>query len=186
MKKVIQDTKLHDHTCLMFNDQIEFLHCLVPFLREGLKKNEKCLIVADDISRQDIVKRFKLLFRKKDGDLKKADVSNNITVELFKNVYLNDGTFNMEKTGSYYLSQVKEAIDNGYSGLRVFAELSSSLKYLINHNDFLTWEKKADGFFSHNKLLAVCSYNKKLFTDKYISKALKIHPIDIDIIGTRL
>lgn len=186
MKKPIQEIKLRDHTCLMFSNKIEFLHCLVPFLREGLKKNEKCLIVIDDISRQDIVNRFKLLFREKNSDFNQMSTLSNITIEYFKNVYLTDNRFDMERTGSYYLTQVKEAIENGYNGLRVFVEIGSSLKYLINLDDFLSWETKADDFFPHNNLIAVCAYNKKLFSDDYINKAVKIHPIDIDIIGTRL
>ena len=40
MKKAIRELELCDHTFLLFNDQMEFMHCLIPFIREGINKNQ--------------------------------------------------------------------------------------------------------------------------------------------------
>ena len=74
----------------------------------------------------------------------------------------------------------------GFSGVRVFAEISISVKNIIQPEHFLRWEQFADKLFPENKFLAVCAYNKNYFSEQYISKITHVHPIEIDLISTRL
>ena len=185
MKKSVHDISLHDHTCLIFSNQVEFFHCAIPFLREGIKKNEKCCLVVDNITREDVIRNLKYLFKEQAFDLQK--MLPYITIENTKNIYIPDNKFNIERTIDLYLSNVKKAItEEGYTGLRAFVELSSTLEKYIDLEGFQIWEKYADQHFKDNKFLAVCAYNKKLFSDEYILKTINAHPIEIDIITTRL
>ncbi len=185
LHKPIQEVQLHDHTCLFFNTQIEFFHCAVPFINEGLKKNEKCLIVIDNIKHDEVIQNLKYLFREINNPFEEVAKTKSIIIEEFKNIYLQEGLFNIEKTLKTYIDLIHNAKIEGYKGLRVFAELSDSLKNLIEPNEFLEWEKLADQYFESNDFIAVCAYNKKCFSSSYISKALKIHPIEINSIKTR-
>ena len=98
--KPIQEVKIHDHTCLVFSSQREFFHCAIPFIREGLKNNEKCLIIIDEITKEDVLRNFNFVFR--EGPIPSDDFGTNgrISIEYFKNIYLQDGTFDMEKTAN--------------------------------------------------------------------------------------
>ena len=181
MQKSIQETKLHDHTFLIFRDKIEFVHCLVPFITSGLKQNERCLIVIDEITREDILKSFKYAFR---GGINPFNELNKgaIIIEQFINVYKNNSSFSTEHNLQYYKSEIEKSIQDGYNGLRVFAEVSSR----INPEEFIKWEKEADKHFNSNKFLAVCAYNQKYFGNGHVSKIKAAHPIEIDVIRTRL
>ena len=185
MKKSVQDLSMHDHTCLAFSNQVEFFHCAIPFLREGINNNEKCYLILDDITREEAIRNFKYIFKEQAFDLQKT--LSYITIENMRNIYLPDNKFIMERTRDLYLSTIKKTIaEEGYTGLRAFVELSSTLKKSMNLEEFQIWEKYADQYFKDNKFLAVCAYNKKLFPDEYISKVVNVHPIEIDIINTRL
>ena len=186
MLKTIQETKMHDHTCLLFNNNLEFFHCAIPFITEGLKNNEKCFVIVDEIKREEVLKNFKYLFR--DGRNPFEGLGKNSRIEIlhFKDVYLIDGFFNAERTIENYLAITEQAIVSGFSGVRVFAEISSSLKNLTNKKEFLLYEEKVDNYFSNHNFLAVCAYNKKCFPDDFLSKISRIHPIEIDLLRTRL
>lgn len=184
--KTIQEVKEEDHSCLIYNSNLEFLHCLVPFIREGLKKNEKCLIVLDEIKREDIIRSFKHIYR--EGPIPASDFCPNgrITIEQFQNIYLENNVFNAEDTLKKYLKILQFSLKEGYRGLRAFVEVSTSAKEIIKSETFLEWEKYADNCFKNSNFQAVCAYNKKCFSDDYISKVISTHPVQIDSIGTRL
>lgn len=185
MKKSIQEVKLYDHTCLIFNSQIELFHCAIPFIREGLKKNEKCLIIIDDISREEVLRNFKFLFIEGKNPFEELLDNGRIVIENFKNVYLSDGKFDIWKTKENYLNCASKVILEGFSGLRAFVEVSNSMKHLINEDNFLRWELFINPHFKDYNFLAVCAYNKKYFSDDYISKVKNAHSVEIDLIGTR-
>lgn len=187
--KTIQELDKHEHTCLIYSTNLEFMHCLIPFVREGLKKNERCLIVLDEIKREDIIRGFKHIYR--EGPIPAEDLSptGRISIELFKNIYLKNGSFSMEETMKHYINSTKKAIDDGYTGFRVFAEISNSAKDIIGTTEFLKWEEYADKCLKQIKgenFQAVCAYNKKYFNDERIEQIIKSHPVQIDLLGTRL
>lgn len=184
--KTIQELKTHDHTCLIFNSTVEFFHCAVPFVRNGLKNNEKCYVVIDDLTRGDVLRNFKNVF--KDGHLPIEEFGDQgrIKIEYFKDIYLVDGVFDIERTINNYVEITKKITSGGYNGVRVFAEISSSLKKIVNQYDFLVYEGKVDKYFPENNFLAVCAYNKKYFSNNYVSEILKAHPIEVDVLKTRL
>ena len=186
MKKAIRELELCDHTFLLFNDQMEFMHCLIPFIREGINKNQKCMIVTDEIKREDIIRNFKLLFS---PSLNPFDyLASNKTIEIcnFNSVYLQEGKFDIWKLKEKYLGVANDCLKEGFTGLRVFAEISSSMKKLVNEENFYKWETFIDNYFKSENFLAVCAYNKKYFSAKYTDKMCKAHPIEIDLVKTRL
>lgn len=184
--KTIQQIKKDDHSCLIYNSKVEFLHCLIPFVREGIKKNEKCLIVLDEIQREDIIRSFKHIYR--EGPIPASDFCPNgrITIEKFQSIYFKEKEFSMESTIKLYLDFTKQALEEGYSGARTFVEVSSSIKELIKENVFLEWEKYGDKYFHNSNFQAVCAYDKKHFSAEFLEQIQHIHPINIDLIGTRL
>ena len=185
MQKSIQEIKSHDHTCLIFKNELEFFHCVIPFIIEGLKNNEKCYLVIDDISREEVLRNFKYLFRNGQNPLNIATFKNEIVIEDFKNIYLKKGYFETSSALESYISILERTKSEGFNGLRVFAEISSSLSKLTNTEDFLTYEADADKCFEKNNFLAVCAYNQKYFSNEYLLKVKKIHPIEIDLLKTR-
>jgi len=184
--RTIQELKIHDHTCLIFNNTAEFFHCAVPFVRGGLNNNEKCYVIIDDITREDVLRNFKNLFKNGQIPIEEFNHNGRIKIEHFKNIYLMDGVFDMERTIKNYIELTKKMIQEGFSGVRVIAEISSSLKDLINQYDFLTYESNVDKYFPENNFLAICAYSKKHFSTNYLSEILKVHPIEIDVLNTRL
>lgn len=185
MIKTIQQIQNHDHTCLIFENEIEFFHCAIPFIKDGINKNEQCMIVVDEIKREEVLSKFKFLYR--DGTNPFDELNKGkIVIKHFKDIYLPDGVFSIKRTAETYMSFVREALSNGYSALRVFAEVSTLVRNTIKEHDFWVWEETACKYFPDNNFIAVCAYNKKYFSKDFILKTKAIHPIEIDLIATRL
>lgn len=184
--KTVQETKMHDHSCLFFASKKEFFHCAIPFIREGLKNNEKCYLIIDEITKEEVLRNFTSIFREGYMPPDEFSGTKGIVIKHFKEIYLTHGAFDSERTIENYINITQVHLNEGFSGVRVFAEISSSLKNLINLSDFLSYETKVDNCFPRNKFLAVCAYNKNCFSDEYLLKMQKIHPIEIDLINTRL
>lgn len=184
--KTIQEVKKDDHSCLIYNSKLEFLHCLIPFIRDGFKNNEKSLIVLDEIKREDIIRSFKHIYR--EGPIPASDFCPNgrIIIEQFQNIYLENNVFNMARVINLYLKTLKDALKEGYSGLRAFVEVSVSAKEVIKDEIFFEWAKYADKYFKDSSFQAICAYDKKYFSEEYLRKIISAHPIQIDLIGTRL
>src|SRR3989338_1179607 len=177
----IQECNLHDHTYMTYTNQNEFFHCAIPFLNEGIKKNEKCLIVIDLIKREDVLRNFKFLFRDGINPFEEMGHSKRIQIEQFKDIYLVGGSFIPTKTLEIYLAFLNNAILEAYKGLRVFAEISSSTKKYIPAEDFLNWEEEANNHFD-NKFLAVCAYDSNYFDSSFLTSVNKRHPIKINVL----
>lgn len=186
LKKSIQDLKPADHTCFIYSNQLEYFHCAIPFIREGIKNNEKCYVVIDKITREDVLRNFKKIFRK--GIIPPEELSNtkHIVIESFTNIYTPDGEFVYERTLQTYKSILEKALSDGYNGLRVFCEISTFMNSFKNQNEFLEWEKFADHIFPESKFIAVCAYDKSYISPKYEKNVVKAHPIEIDLLRTRL
>ena len=185
MQKSIQEAKLHDHTCLIFKNELEFFHCAIPFIIEGLKNNEKCYLIIDDISREEVLRNFKYLYRNEQNPSWEKYLNDKIVIENFRNIYFQNNTFEVSSVRENYLLILKKAKVEGFNGLRVFAEVSSSLSGLIKAEDFLIWEEEADKYFDDNNFLAVCAYNEKYFSREYLLRMRKIHPVEINLLKTR-
>ena len=183
--KPVQDVKAHDHTCLFFNSESEFFHCAIPFIREGLKNNEKCFIVLDEITRESMFHNFKLVFR--EGHIPPIEFSNEgrIVILNCKDVYLIDGYFDSERTIRNYNEIMNKTLNDGYTGVRVIAEFSRTIFNNIEINKLVRYEDDVNKLFT-NKLSAICSYNKKYFSPSDIKSTCNVHPIEVDSIRTRI
>ena len=182
--ETVENIGLHDNVFMLFDSYVEFFHCLVPFVEVGLQKNERCMIVLDDLNREDVLRNLKYLFRKGINSIEET-AKGSIVIEQFKNIYLKSGDFDLEKILENYLGYVDLALEKDYAGLRVFVEVSSSIKEKIKPEDFIAWEKMADKYFNQVNFLAVCAYNKKYFSNEFITQLSRIHPVEIDLINTR-
>ena len=182
MQKSIQETKLHDHTCLIFKNELEFFHCAIPFIIEGLRNNEKCYLVIDNISREEVLRNFKYLYRNEQDPSWEKHLNDKIIIEDFRNIYLKNGVFEINSVLENYLSILQKTKKEGFNGLRVFAEVSSSL---VKAEDFLIWEEEADKHFKSNDFMAVCVYNQRYFSKEDLLRVKKMHPVEIDLLKTR-
>jgi PAS domain S-box-containing protein len=126
----------------------------VHYFDAGLKNNELCICVASEPLGVD---RLREVFRERiagfDGYLKKGQVE----ILPYTEWYVKNGRMDLDVVLAGWAEKLRQALDAGYSGLRV-----SGNTYWLEKgawNDFLEYEHKINGMLGGRKLSVLCTYS---------------------------
>jgi two-component sensor histidine kinase len=141
------------HFCQFYEDRSDLAESLVPFFKAGLEANEKCLWVSSEpFGRQDA----RDLLRAAVPDLEQRERRGQIEVVDFRNWYLRNGALSPEETVEQWLGRAREAVHEGYGGLR----LTGNTFWLEcdAFDEFADYEAEVNARFSSQPIIALCSY----------------------------
>ena len=159
----IQMHHLHvgDHACYLYEDPEKQLAIAASFLAEGLKKNQRCVYVADEHRPEEILSVLSAagIRTKEESD------KGNLSIITKHETYLADGTFVPEKMVDRLRQISKSASQQGGRPVRSAAEMSWASKEVERHNALVNYELLVDFFFLNvePKMLGLCQYNVKHF-----------------------
>ncbi len=164
--------KLGDHLCSFYENKVEQFQIVLPFLKEGLAKEEKCLYIADENTAEEI--KAGLLMHGVDvGAILK---SGQLKIVTSREAYIRLGKFDPEAMVSFLVSAAKEALSEGYAGLRVAGEASWILRDMSSLDAFIDYEAMVNEALRNLPAKALCQYNTKMFFGNILVKVLKTHP----------
>lgn len=164
--------KTWEHICAFYETKAEQFQVIIPFLGGGLLKRERCLYVADENTAAEI--KAGLLMR--GLNVGRYLRSGQLRVLARRPSYLGLPRFDRQEVISWAVSALRQALGEGYSGLRVAVEASWILRDLSSIEDFLWCEAMSNAVFKGLPLKALCQYNAKRFMGDVVLKVLKTHP----------
>ena len=99
--------------------------------------------------------------------------SNQLQIFSYRDWYLPEGFFNSQCTLDSAMEKCREAVDNGYSGLR----LTGNLSWLDDSdwNSLMEFESILDNSVQDQKLLAVCLYKESKCRKDNIVDVINAH-----------
>jgi anti-anti-sigma regulatory factor len=160
-----------DHLCWVYDDDASFDDAVERFLSGGLARGERLLCVGDDV-----VDRMR-------GDSPPlpdvAELVERGALEMLTVAQAYDaaGEFTPERQFEFYEARTRRAIDEGYTGLRVVAELSPLAADDDRRAELVRWEHVADGFMaSGSGMTAMCAYRGDLPTAA-LADVTSAHPL---------
>jgi len=161
-----------DYLCSFYEDKMEQFQVVLPFLKEGLAKGEKCLYLADENTAAEI--KAGLLMHGVDvgSHLK----SRQLTVVTKRETYLPRGRFDPNAMVSYLISAVDAALREGYSGFRFAGEAAWMLQDLSSLDDLIEYERMLCKALGSRPVKALSQYNARRFFSNTLMKLLKLHP----------
>ena len=171
MGSVMEQLRPGDHAALFYRTRNEQLDAVIPYIRTGLQRNERCLYVAGDTSPGFVVDAL-------EGggiDVAGAQRAGRLTVASPNNTYLLYGVFEPQKMVDGLKREVQSSLECGCSALRGTGELGwaaalpSALLRLYEY-ELLFDENLSPAF------IALCQYDETLFGPELISQMLRIHP----------
>ena len=161
-----------DHVCWAYDDDAAFEHAAVRFLSEGLARGDRLLWVGDGAEDR---------LRRSSGPL--ADVGGltgrgALQVLSVADGYAAAGPFAPERQLEFYDAATRRAIDEGYRGLRVVAEITSLAADETKRAQLLSWEHLADDFVAHGPgFSALCAYRRDLLPAETVADVVSLHPV---------
>lgn len=167
--------RIHEHLCLIYETREEQFAAVIPFVRFGLDRGEKCLYVADENTPADVIAAM----REGGIDTGKALGSGALRVVTKKEAYLRPGYFDPDLMIRFLAEEVRTAKEEGFSALRVTGEMTWALDGATDIHRLPEYETKLNRFFPENDIVALCQYNRARFPPELIRDVILTHPFVI-------
>lgn len=175
LHRAIEKIGVHDHLCLLYETQAEQFAAIIPFMRIGLERGEKCLYVVDDNTAAVVVKAMLA-----EGiDVATASSSGQLALVSKQEAYLKQGYFDPDWMIAFLQSATEAAKADGFAALRVTGEMTWVLGGDPGSERVMEYEAKLNYFFPANDALAICQYNRKRISPEIIRNVIATHPLVI-------
>jgi PAS domain S-box-containing protein len=166
---------VHDHLCLIYETQEEQFSAVIPFMKIGLERGEKCLYVVDDNTAATVISGMKGAGM----DVETAVESGKLAIVSKQDSYLKQGYFDPDWVVGFLKRATDEARAAGFSALRITGEMTWVLGGDPGTERLMEYEAKLNYFFPENDALAICQYNRNRFSPKIIKDVISTHPLVI-------
>jgi hypothetical protein len=169
-----------DHLCLIYETPEEQFAAVVPFMRDGLAREEQCFYIADERT----VAEVRGALRGAGVDVAAEEDRGALRIVSKRETYLRAGVFDPTAMIALLDGATAEAVARGYTALRVTGEMTWALGPEAGTERLLEYEASLNDFFPGSRALAICQYNRTRFSPEIIYGVLRTHPIAI--VGRRV
>jgi anti-anti-sigma regulatory factor len=161
-----------DHVCWVHggDDDAAFDDAVRTFLAGGLARGERLLCVGErviDCVRSDSARL---------SDVDRLLAGGTLQLMTVADAYAATGDFSAEQQFAFYDAATRQAVAEGYAGLRVVAELSALAADDERRAELVRWEHLADRYVVQGPgMTAMCAYSDDL-PDAALADVTAAHP----------
>ena len=163
------------HICVFYGTTKDLIDILVPYFKAGLENNEFCFwITSSSLGKKEAIAAMS----KEIPDLTRYAANGQIEFMFYTMVYLKDGVFNMQKALNIMADKTRQALDNGYDGLR-----GAGYVPWFNKEEWLAltrYEGEVNNAIDNTRTLALCTYPLDKFKAREIIDIMSVHQYVID------
>jgi signal transduction histidine kinase len=165
---------LGSHVCLLFDDPADDWGSLVPYFREGLRRGERCEVVAgtEELSflrRTLEAAGFDFEREVRRGALCEVDLEREV-------VHRFDADLAVQRLDR----RVRQAMADGFSGLRSCAHLPHRLGGTdIDDRTMLELEARVNEFVSRQRMIMLCRYDMRNTRPPRMRQILRVHSLAV-------
>ena len=171
--EMVENLGFHDHLCMIYENHEEQFGMVLPYVKSGLLRNEKCVYIADDNTVEKVVSEMK----NADADLfGKSLEKENLSVLTKKETYVKDGYFAPEKMIALLTENTDMALKSGFAGLRATGEMTWMFAGDPGSERMMEYEAMLNDFFPKHQASAVCQYNRDKFSNEQLAIVFQTHP----------
>ncbi|MFP4345423.1 MAG: MEDS domain-containing protein [Anaerolineales bacterium] len=168
LQKTLEHLEPGDHLCCIYETDAEHRSVVAPFLRAGMERHEKVVYVVDSHTPAQIRSYVEEV---------EADAQENLFILTPQETYLQDGPFDPQSMIAWLKQETEQALQEGYTALRITGEMSWALKGLPGSERLLEYEAQLNTFFEEYACLALCQYDRRRFPPAILLGVLETHPL---------
>jgi CRP/FNR family transcriptional regulator, nitrogen oxide reductase regulator len=159
------------HILLVYEDAVDLTAFIVPFVQQGLARNERVLYVVDDLRLPQVAEAFAA-----GGVNVNQEIQRGALIFLNAQEYYGLPRFDAAHVVDLTRTRVGEASARGFTGLRVAAEMTWALKASIPDDVLVEYEDLLDdGFRGLGPLTVACMYRRGRFPSGVLKRLLRGH-----------
>jgi excisionase family DNA binding protein len=153
------------HLCSIYETDLGRVKMAVPFLAEGVRKGDTCIVIAGADSQSQIQSGLRDVV----GDA------------LAQQVIVSGGEPTGDQMYSFLEAQFIEATRDGGRGLRVVGDMAWSLDKGMTPEELQDFEMRFDQYLAHAyPVISLCQYDARRFSGVGLLGALKTHQDTFD------
>jgi len=163
----IENLGLHEHLAFLYSGQRDQADVIIPFLRIGLERNNRCLYYVDDTTPTATVGRLR-----SDG----IDTESSLQSKALIIVTKRRGYFDPEAMIHDLKEASAESRADGFAALRILFETSTVLGKEGGIERLGDFEAMLNYYFSQYPALGICQYDLHRFKPETIKEIVLAHP----------
>jgi hypothetical protein len=150
----IGDIPWGTHFCQFYKTKEDLIDILVPYFKNGLENNEFCMwITSEPLKVEDAKSALKSALDNLDDYIKKGQIE----ILDANQWYTKSETFDADRLLEGWIEKEKEALQNGFEGLRMTGNMFCLEK--IDWKKFTDYEGIVDKVIGDFRMLGICSYS---------------------------
>lgn len=158
------------HACWAFDDRQEFTDVALEFLTDGLRLGQRLAHVGSEPVEEQRERLDPL------GDVGGLIDSGALQLFELSNLYRVGEPVVAEVQVAAYLAATEAALADGYTGLRVAAQVTDLVTEPGTQDAHVRWESAADRLLSPRSLSALCGYEKAALPPQLLADLAAVHP----------
>jgi len=168
----IEELGLHDHACHFHRGPEDRLSVLVPYIRIGLSRGEKCLVLCDETGGKQILAAL----RGSGVDIGSALARGSVLVTQGPAMRPENGGFDPGALVAFFRASVRVAMAEKHAGLRLCVDMGAALGKNAPRESLVAYQGLLHAFLAEQDALCICLHGMDDFPAEILLDALRAHP----------
>jgi PAS domain S-box-containing protein len=160
-----------DHACLLHRSREELLAALVPYIRIGLSRGEKCLLLCDEAAGTEILNGLK----SRGVDIGKVLARGAAIVTRGPAQRSRGKGFDPDAMVAFFRSCARMASSEKYTGLRICVDMAFAMGKNAPRKKLAEYQVKLQAFLDERKALCLCLFGTDDFPAGMLLEVLRSH-----------
>jgi len=157
---------------LFYGNRAEQMATIIPFLKDGLTRGERCIHIADEQSVEEVAQSL----RAAAVDVRRQQKRGALLLLTKRETYLRSGKFDPRDMIASLRQMQEQALADGFAGIRGTGEMTWALGSEVGCDRLIEYEALLNSFFPGSSFLAICQYNFRRFSAAVVRGVLRTHP----------
>jgi PAS domain-containing protein len=160
----------HDHVAIVYESQQNKADVLAELCRIGLERNELCLFATNEGD------EIESLLRRRSIDVDSERAKGSLVFEDVADIFPKERGFDPNQTISLFESKIHNALDQGFTGLRVFNTTYTPAEFIDTdmHLDFVS---RMSALMAERNVIRISLFDLNVQEPDVVINAILGHPI---------
>jgi signal transduction histidine kinase len=163
------------HHCLVYDTPEEHLAAVVPYVKGGLARGERCLYLADERTPEEMGGALSEHGVRVSEEIRRGA----LVLQEGRRVGLRSGRFDPAAVVKLLREASDAAVRDGHAGLLVAVEMSWAIGPDPGGGRILEYECLLDRHLPGSRAHALCLYRRGRFAPEVVREALRTHPVAV-------
>ncbi|WP_408960416.1 MEDS domain-containing protein [Natrinema sp. 74] len=167
----VAEHESYDHLAFIYESQDEQFSTVLPYIKHGLERGERCIYIADENETTDVQEAL----RDRGVNVDEALESGALIMYTAQDSYLRNESFDPDEMIDF-ISDTIEAGIKEFEGVRITGEMTWVFGDDPPLEELVEYEGKLNELLPDANGIALCQYNRDRFPAEIIRDIIKTHP----------